>query len=57
MTGTFRIAEHAVVDVGSAEEITRGEGHMFHGLHDGNNALKFGDVDVLDGLVEQIFFG
>ena len=50
------VAEHHVVDVGGAGGVTRGVGHVGHGVDEGDDVVLL-DVEVLDGAGEEFFFG
>ena len=49
------VAEHHVVDGGGAGGVTRGVGHVAHGVDQGDDVVA-GDVEVLDGAGEELFF-
>ena len=49
------VAEHHVVDVGGAVGVTRGVGHVGHGVDQGHDVVLL-DVEVLDGALEEFFF-
>ena len=49
------VAEHHVVDVGGAGGVTRGVGHVVHGVDQGDDVVLL-DVEVLDGALEEFFF-
>ncbi len=51
----FGIAEHHVVDGGSAVGVAGAIGHVLHGVDQGDYVVLL-DVDVLDGAVEEFFF-
>ena len=45
-----------LVDGGGAGEIARAVGHVLHGVDQRHDVVLL-DVDVLDGLLEEFFFG
>ena len=49
------VAEHHVVDIGGAVGVTRGVGHIAHGIDDWDYVVLL-DVEVLDWALEEFFF-
>jgi hypothetical protein len=49
------VVEHHVVDGGCAVGVTRGVGHVLHGIDQRNDVVLL-DIEVLDGVGEEFFF-